>query len=336
MVGSAEGVSVASQAAAVSEGVKKLLRDGGLVAGKVKAPTITQEGFAFVLQDVNAQVWTILLLYLDNASLVRSVPHFQSHKLNLKMNMDPVDVLSFLFMLGSLELGQDYSKANLSPTQTQMLDDLADFGLVYQNSTSSQRFFPTRLATTLTSDASALSNSTNFSSPLRSGSSASQEGSGFILIETNYRVYAYTSSPLQIAILQLFCRLSTRYPNMVAGKITRESVRRAVSMGITSDQIISFLSTHAHLQMRKDHPVLPATVVDQIKLWQIENERMKATPGYFLSGFVTVQEYEGAVQYAREIGVLSWSNDEKRAFFVTRIEQMSTYLKRGKQQQKPG
>ena len=254
------------------------------------------------------------------------------------MNMDPVDVLSFLFTLGSLEVGQDYGKINLSPTETQMLDDLADFGLVYQPSSSAKRFFPTRLATTLTSDASALSNSANFSSPLRSGGpSTTAEGSsgtGFILIETNYRVYAYTSSPLQIAILQLFCRLSTRYPNMVAGKITRESVRRAVAMGITSDQIISFLTTHAHPQMRKDHPVLPATVVDQIKLWQIENERMKATPGYYLSGFATVPEYEGAVQYAREIGVLSWNSDEKRAFFVTRIEQMSTYLKRGKERAK--
>lgn len=73
MVGSAEGVSVAAQVASVSEGVKKLLRDGGLVAGKSKAPTITQEGFAFVLQDVNAQVWTILLLYLDAAALVREL-----------------------------------------------------------------------------------------------------------------------------------------------------------------------------------------------------------------------------------------------------------------------
>lgn len=70
MVGSAEGVSVASQVASVSEGVRKLLRDGGLVTGKSKAPTITQEGFAFILQDVNAQVWTILLLYLDAAQVV--------------------------------------------------------------------------------------------------------------------------------------------------------------------------------------------------------------------------------------------------------------------------
>ena len=238
------------------------------------------------------------------------------------MNMDPVDVLSFLFMLGSLELGQDYSKINLSPTQAQMLDDLADFGLIYQPNKSS--FFPTRLATTLTSDASALLNS------LGQDEGA---GSGFIIVETNYRTYAYTSSPLQISILGLFSRILTRYPNMVAGKITRESVRGAVRLGITADQIVSFLATHAHPQMRKDNPVLPATVVDQIKLWQIENERMKATPGYSMSGFATATEYQTACQYAREIGVLAWFSDEKQMFFVTRIEQISAFLKRGKQQQ---
>ena len=135
-----------------------------------------------------------------------------------KMSMDPVDVISFLFMLGSLELGQDYSKANLSATQIHMLDDLSDFGLIYQSPQGSRRFFPTRLATTLTSDASALTNATAFSPTRSSGPSESQ---GFVVIETNYRIYAYTNSALQIAILQLFTRITTRYPNMDSGKITR-------------------------------------------------------------------------------------------------------------------
>lgn len=245
--------------------------------------------------------------------------------------MDPVDVLSFLFMLGSLELGQSYSKANLTPTQTQMLLDLGDFGIIHQTSLNSSSYNPTRLATTLTSDAGALrSTSSSFPSALRS--SSSPDGSsdrGFIVIETNYRVYAYTSSPLQIAILQLFCRLSTRYPNMVAGKITRESIRRAVAMGITADQIVSFLSAHAHPQMRKSNlaVVLPPTVVDQIRLWQIEGERMKATTGFLFKDFVSAGEFEGPCRYAEEIGVLVWKNEARRMFFVTRHEQIAAYLR---------
>ena len=251
---------------------------------------------------------------------------------HLQLAMDSVDILSFLFMLGSLELGQAYSKANLTPTQTQMLHDLGDFGIVYNSPPPTTHFYPTRLATTLTSDASALrSASVGFDSVMRSSTRSAtgdSNRSGFIIVETNYRVYAYTSSLLQIAILQLFARFSTRYPNMVAGKITRESIRRAVGMGITSDQIISFLTTHAHPQMRlKNNPVLPPTVVDQIRLWQIEGERMKATTGFLFKEFVSAAEFEAPCRYAEEIGVLVWKNEPRRMFFVTRHEQIAAFLK---------
>ena len=247
-----------------------------------------------------------------------------------QLGMDSVDVLSFLFMLGSLELGQPYSKATLTPTQNQMLLDLGDFGIILQPTPTSALFYPTRLATTLTSDAGALRSSALADFSTTALSSASSDGSkGFIVIETNYRVYAYTSSHLQIAILQLFVKLNTRYPNMVSGKITRESIRHAVSIGITSQQIISFLSTHAHPQMLKKAPttILPPTVVDQIRLWQIEGERMKATTGFLFKEFGSAQEYEGPCRYAEEIGVLVWKSDSRRMFFVTSHQQVAVWLK---------
>lgn len=237
--------------------------------------------------------------------------------------MDVVEVLSFFFMLGSLELGQPYSKGNLTPTQRRIMDDLGDYGLVYEPP-SSAIFYPTRLATTLSSDAGALRSTVSSSS---SSAATDNSTNGFIVIETNYRIYAYTSSPLQINILNLFARLSTIYPNMVAGKITRDSVRRAVARGITADQIITFLGAHAHPEMRKEVPVLPPTVVDQIRLWQIEGERMKTTPGYLFKNFATTAEYEDVSRYADEVGVLVWKSDKIPAFFVTRFEQVASYLK---------
>ncbi|KAL3427744.1 RNA polymerase II transcription factor B subunit 2 [Phlyctema vagabunda] len=299
-----------------TSGVKQLLEAGNLVARGRNGTGITQAGFSFLLQEVNAQVWTLLLLWIENAE---------------KMNMDSVEVLSFLFMLGSLELGRAYSTTTLSEAQRQMLTQLVDFGLVHIPPSTPTQFFPTRLATTLTSDASALrSVSAGFDAALTAASGSK----GFIIIETNYRLYAYTSSPLQIAVLALFTKLSTRYPNMVSGRVTRDSIRQAISHGITSDQIISYLSTHAHPQLLKHSnvagggPVLPPTVVDQIRLWQIENERMKATPGFLFRDFDGGQkEYEGCVRYADEIGVLVWKSDAKRMFFVTRLEQVRDYIK---------
>ena len=46
--------------------------------------------------------------------------------------MDLVEVLSFLLMLSTMELGQDYSSENLTPTQLTMLEDLRHYGLIYQ------------------------------------------------------------------------------------------------------------------------------------------------------------------------------------------------------------
>jgi transcription initiation factor TFIIH subunit 4 len=233
--------------------------------------------------------------------------------------MDPVEMLSFLFMLGTLDLGQDYSTERLTPTQLQMLEDLHDFGIVFRPPHDSRRFYPTRLATTLTSpDAAAL---------LDDGSSAmSPSRKGYIILETNHRLYAYTSSPLQIAVLDLFVKLNTRFPNLVSGKLTKDSVQRAIAHGITSDQIISYLSTNAHPQMQKTTPVLPPTVVDQIRLWQIEGDRMKTTGGFLLKNFSNGQEYQETAKYADSLGVLVWKNDAKQLFFASQIDQLKLYI----------
>lgn len=52
--------------------VKQLLEAGNLVTrGRHSGGGITQAGFSFLLQEVNAQVWTLLLLWIENAELVK-------------------------------------------------------------------------------------------------------------------------------------------------------------------------------------------------------------------------------------------------------------------------
>ena len=77
MVGST-GMNIASDGVTLSQGVKILLASGGLVEAKGKTVTITKDGFAFVLQEVNAQVWTMLILYLQNAESVGSITSSES------------------------------------------------------------------------------------------------------------------------------------------------------------------------------------------------------------------------------------------------------------------
>ena len=69
MVGST-GIGLADDGVQLSPGVKTLLEIGKLVEARGKTVAITRDGFAFILQEVNAQVWTMLILYLQNAEAV--------------------------------------------------------------------------------------------------------------------------------------------------------------------------------------------------------------------------------------------------------------------------
>lgn len=149
-------------------------------------PKITHKGFQFLLQDINTQVWAFLLQYLNMAE---------------SLNMDLVEVLTFFFQLGSLELGNDYSSETLTPTQTHLLEDLKAYGIVYQRKRGSRRYYPTRLATTLTSGTPVMlgshTNATKIAAAAaRKADDEEEDDHGFIVLETNYRMYAYTGKSI--------------------------------------------------------------------------------------------------------------------------------------------
>ncbi|KAJ2016806.1 RNA polymerase II transcription factor B 52 kDa subunit [Coemansia sp. S16] len=304
-----------------SESVRGILRMSRLMENSEEGMKITNSGFQFLLQDSSSQVWTVLLQYLRLAE---------------QQDMDVVEVLNFMFQLVSLQLGRPYSTEALTRNQRKMLAELCSFGLLYQDSVGAPQFYPTHLITSLSSGSASHSGPSGTDSSVvvgaggGTGRSAIPTGSkatgelakpsdqGFIILETNCRMYAYTNSALQIAILNLFVHLVNRFPNFITGALTRDSVRRALSRGITADQIITFLTTHAHPQMQGRTPVLPITVTDQIRLWEQERNRLRPTPAYFYKDFGQKQEYERMFKYAQDIGVILWASNEKRQLVVTR------------------
>ncbi|GAA5844088.1 hypothetical protein JCM3766R1_004518 [Sporobolomyces carnicolor] len=322
-----------------SEKVLQLLHHSGLMHSdtrSLRSMRITSKGFQFLLEDVNTQLWDLLLTYLESSP-------------------DLVETIGFLFMLGSLELGRAYMCQGMSDSQLVVLSDLVDYGLVYRSSPSSKIFYPTRLATTLTSSAPPLlssspnggpgsSSSTTNDLPGQGSESSSGKGgggTGFLVLETNYKLYAYTSNPLQIAVMALFATLKTRFANFVTGMITRESVRRGLENGITANQIISYLTTRAHPQMvalhqarqgkpNEDQNLLPTTVVDQIRLWEHERRRIKHTEGYLYDDFSSSHDYDLVATYARDLRVVLLELPKQRKLVVTGQGhlQVREYIKR--------
>ena len=92
-------------------------------------------------------------------------------------------VLSFLMRLGFLEQGVPYP-SNLSQAQEVVLKDLVTFGLVYMRKLSSKRYYTTPLAIRLLSCAA--------------HAEAGPSQRGFLVLETNFRLYSYTDSPLWV------------------------------------------------------------------------------------------------------------------------------------------
>ncbi|KAG6037103.1 hypothetical protein E4U41_005329, partial [Claviceps citrina] len=142
---SSVGYKSAGDVAGPNKSVKEILIAGRLVDRRPNGSIgITQAGFTFLLQEPNAQVWTLLLLWLE------------ASETNKAAGLETVDMLSFLFVLASLELGRAYDTNALTEQRKNMLPSLLDFGLIYIPQHKRSMFFPTRLATTLTSGGSSL------------------------------------------------------------------------------------------------------------------------------------------------------------------------------------
>nr|XP_020480478.1 general transcription factor IIH subunit 4 [Monopterus albus]XP_020480479.1 general transcription factor IIH subunit 4 [Monopterus albus] len=287
---------VGSPSAAVSPDLAQLLVQADLMKSEAgEAPYITSAGFQFLLLDTASQLWYFTLQYLKTAQ---------------SRGMDLVEILSFLFQLSFSTLGRDYSVEGMSKSLLIFLQHLREFGLVFQRKRKSRRYYPTRLAITLAAGVTM-----NSSSDLASTSVTGD--AGFIVVETNYRIYAYTNSELQIALVALFSEMLYRFPNVVVAQVTRESVQQAIANGITAQQIIHFLRTRAHPVMLKQTPVLPPTITDQIRLWELERDRLHFSEGVLYNQFLSQADFEVLRDRAQDLDCLVWQDVAHRMMVVT-------------------
>jgi len=262
------------------------------------SPMITGSGFQFLLMNRRSQVWFFIINLLETLQ---------------QRGEDISEHLIFLFQLSFATFGKDYSCERFSATKENFLQHLRELGLIWRKTRKVKRFYPTKLAIELASG-------------LQSTSSTDQRAdeiqSGFLIVETNYRVYAYTENDLYLKIIALFAKMLYRFPNMSVGLITRQSIRSALANEISSDLILNFIKSHAHPQMRKrlleNKPLIPTTITDQIRLWEMERERIVDQEGMLYNQFNTPSDFEMIEKYARDHNVLLWSNAQKRCVIVAK------------------
>jgi transcription initiation factor TFIIH subunit 4 len=144
--------------------------------------------------------------------------------------------------------------------------ELWNLGLLYMKKKNSSRFFVTPLAKFLTTRAG-----TGVGLNIDTGVSVSnpeeteEKERGFIIIETSFKFYAYTNSELQKTLIKLFVNVQALLPNMIVGKITKKSIRKAISMGISSSEILHYMETNLHPEMIKAGASFPNNVAGKHK-----------------------------------------------------------------------
>ncbi|KAF3451495.1 hypothetical protein FNV43_RR07590 [Rhamnella rubrinervis] len=286
----------------ISSSMMKIFQRGLLSQREKEAPRLTESGFQFLLMDTNAQLWYIIREYISNSE---------------ERGVDPADLISFFLELSFHVTGEAYNIDTLNDVQMDTIKDLSDLGLVkLQKGRKESWFIPTKLAT-------------NLSMSLTDSSSRKQ---GFVVVETNFRMYAYSTSRLHCEILRLFSRIEYQLPNLIVGAITKESLYTAFENGITADQIISFIQQNAHPRVAERIPSVPENVTDQIRLWESDLNRIETTPAHHYDEFPSREVFEGACDFAREWNGLLWE-DSKKMRPVVKAEihmHMRDYLRRQK------
>ncbi|EEF43256.1 general transcription and DNA repair factor IIH subunit TFB2 isoform X1 [Ricinus communis] len=282
-----------------SSSMMKIFQRGLLTQRDKEAPRLTESGFQFLLMDTNAQLWYIIREYISNSE---------------ERGLDSADLISFLLELSFHITGEAYNMIMLTEFQRNMIKDLADLGLVkLQQGRKESWFIPTKLAT-------------NLSMSLTDSSSRKQ---GFVVVETNFRMYAYSTSKLHCEIMRLFSRVEYQLPNLVVGAMTKESLYSAFENGITAEQIISFLQQNAHPRVAERIPSVPENVTDQIRLWESDMNRVEMTPAHLYDEFPSRDVFEAACNFARDWNGLLWE-DSKRMRMVVKAEihlNMREYLR---------
>ena len=84
--------------------------------------------------------------------------------------------------------------------------------------------------------------------------------------------------------------------------------------------------------MMAHDPVIPPTITDQIKLWEMERDRLQYSEGVLCNQFLSQTDYQMLRQFASDSNVLLWSNDQKRLMVVAKAghDMVKQYWKRNK------
>eukprot|EP00746_Dinoflagellata_sp_MGD_P052790 gnl/MRDRNA2_/MRDRNA2_233129_c0_seq1.p1 gnl/MRDRNA2_/MRDRNA2_233129_c0~~gnl/MRDRNA2_/MRDRNA2_233129_c0_seq1.p1 ORF type:complete len:517 (-),score=86.30 gnl/MRDRNA2_/MRDRNA2_233129_c0_seq1:19-1539(-) len=294
--------------------------------GLRKAGHVTAKGFRVVLEERQQQLWLFVLHALQQAKerrqhlpLVKAIMDFSEARIGDLVCIEE-GFQKFLANVGVV------CKSNEGCHAT-----IAAVSLFMQDASS----FLSRTTGRSESDLPCHMYSPVLHTQLgRYGGTTISEEQG-IIVESNFKVYAFfPCDSIHARLLEMFCLIHVRLPNLVVGQITAEVTMQAISNGIKAEQLIRYLEGAAHprallrtasaaqpvakrlrgAKSVSNSPV-PANVRVQLMLWESNRNRVQFAHSVTFDWEVNdcnqagLKTFGRAVELAKSEGFWLWSFD---------------------------
>lgn len=277
---------------------------------------LTPQGFRFVLNDRQHQLWALLIAYLQQA---------REESIGQRCVDGSQGPLQFLLSLSEANVGQAVTPTTASSPKLGFIRFLVDIGVLWtrhvatadvraRGGAEAPLATPAALALFRRDVALTLSRSlAGGPVPHAEHGEALEEGQG-IIVESNFKVYAYTSGHLHATLLGLFCKMVTRLPNLVVAHLTAEPALQAMKRGICVDNMVRYLESSAHpralKRLREGASVVPANVRNQLEVWEASRSRTSSSEGVLFEWTEDEWDplaFEAARACAEALGGLLWA-----------------------------
>ena len=114
---------------------------------------------------------------------------------------------------------------------TEHLQTFRHFGIIsvkYDRKTGKNKFYVTPLIKCLFEEVGTVFEKT-------------QDFQKFLIVETNFKVYAYTKNEFELQRINFLFEVEYSFPGFIVGVITRNSTRNVLKRGLTSKWVIIYL-----------------------------------------------------------------------------------------------
>lgn len=131
-----------------------------------------------------------------------------------------------------------------------------------------------------------------------------QKDRKYISLETNFKIYAYTSKSYEKSVLSLFSKTNCILPNLIKAAFDEESIIAAFNKGITGKQIIKYLQDYCES--------VPKNIINQIHIWEQKQHRIRIHNGYLYHDFIHLSDFNSIARFVELKGTLIYKDEQRR------------------------